>query len=87
MNNKLLRISIHYDKASAEPICICMYNNETGNQVEIHASVENVKRSVQKVLESWQVEGQQGLTPEVCEYYAAYADYEARRKAASSGRE
>lgn len=87
MNNKLLRISIHYDKTSAEPACISMYNNETGNQVEIHACMENIKSRVQEVLESWRVAGQQGLTPEVCEYYAAYADYEARRKAASSGRE
>jgi hypothetical protein len=33
------------------------------------------------VLERWQQEGRGALTPESCEYYATYIDYEARRRA------
>jgi hypothetical protein len=85
MNSKLLKISILYDRTSDEPARIRMIDNETGHGEEICGSLESIKSRVYQVLESWHREGRGALTPEVCEYYAAYADYEARCKAAEGG--
>ena len=84
MKRKLLKISIAYDKASEESVCICITDNETGYQEEIRGTLENIKSRVYGALESWNRDGRQALAPEVREYYAAYADYETRRKAAGS---
>ena len=81
MNNKLLRISISYDGESPEPACVSLINTATGDMVEIFARMENVKSRVQAVLETWRNAGHGTLTVEVCEYYAAYAEYEVRRRA------
>lgn len=85
MSSKLLKISILYDKGSDEPVCIRVIDNATGHREETRGTMENIKSRVYQVLESWHREGRGALTPEVCEYYAAYADYEARRKAAEAG--
>lgn len=84
MKRKLLKISIVYDKASEESVCIRITDNETGYQEEIRGTLENIKNRVYETLESWHHHGRAALSPEVCEYYAAYADYETRRKAAGS---
>lgn len=81
MNSKLLKISILYDRTSDEPARIRMIDSETGHREEIRGTLENIKGRVYQALEAWHREGRGALTPEVCEYYAAYADYEARRKA------
>ncbi|HEU4709252.1 MAG TPA: hypothetical protein VFS17_08070 [Methylophilaceae bacterium] len=82
MKRKLLKISIAYDKASDESVCIRITDNETGYQEEIRGTLENIKNRVHGTLQSWHRDGRAALSPEVCEYYAAYADYETRRKAA-----
>lgn len=79
MNNKLFKISISFDSKSDNPVRIKMTDNETGHKEEIRDTLMNIKSRVYEVLERWQQEGRGALTPEVCEYYATYADYEAKR--------
>jgi len=86
MNNKLFRISISYDSKSDEPVRVRMTNNETRYKEEISGTLKNIKSRVRQVLERWQQEGRGGLTPEACEYYATYADYEAKRVATQKER-
>lgn len=84
MNSKLLKISILFDRSSDEPVCINMIDNETGHREEFRTTLENTKSRVHAVLENWEREGHSALSPEVREYYAAYADYETRRRAAAA---
>jgi len=86
MNNKLFKISISYDSKNEEPVRVRMVDNETGHKEEIRGTLKNIKSLVYQVLERWQQEGRGALNPDVCEYYATYADYEARRIASQKER-
>ena len=86
MNNKLFKISITFDSKHDEPVRVKMTYHETGHKEEIKGTLDNIKSHVYEVLERWYQEGRGALTPEVCEYYATYADYEARRRAAEEKR-
>lgn len=79
MNNKLFEISISFDSRSDHPVRVRMTDNETGHKEEIRDTLMNIKSRVYEQLERWQQEGRSALTPEACEYYATYADYEAKR--------
>lgn len=78
--NKLLKISVCFDRQSDEPACINIIDNETGYREEIRGTVENIKGNVYQALRRWHEEGRGTLTPEVFDYYATYADYEIRRR-------
>lgn len=78
--NKLLKISVSFNRGSNEPACITIIDNENGYEEEVRGTVENIKDKVYQLLHRWHKDGRGTLTPEVFDYYATYVDYEVRRK-------
>lgn len=86
MNNKLFKISISFDSKSDAPVRVRMTDIETGHKEEIRGTLKNIKSHVYQALERWHQEGRGALNTDVCEYYATYADYEAKRIATQEER-
>ena len=84
MTNKLFKISISFDSEKTESVRVKMTDNASGYKEEINGSLENIKERVHQRLELWAQEGRGGMTPAVCEFYATFAEYEARRRAAKN---